>query len=200
LTDLTDSGAPLKSSESKRSQPPAEPALIAAATKALTIQERPYLFTGKRTPTSRAVLRPAIGVKLLDRAGDVLTTARALVDSGADYVTFSTDWAKLLGIDIHVDCEPAHASVADGRISKRYVYTEGLDVELAGERILLPVVMFCENLPIALLGRHDFFERYLVLVDQPNHRFFLERLFDVDQSDYDDPDDDAERDRALALD
>jgi hypothetical protein len=201
LTDLTDSGAPLKSSESKRGQPPAsEPALISAATKALTIQERPYLFTGKRSSVSRAILRPAIGIKLLDRTGDVLTTARALVDSGADYVTFSTDWAKLLGIDIHVDCEPALASVADGRISKRYAYTEGLDVEVAGERILLPVVMFCENLPIALLGRHDFFERYLVLVDQPNHRFFLERLADIEDEDDDDPDDDAERDTTLVLD
>lgn len=171
--------------------------LIGAATKALTIQERPYLLTGKRTPTSRAILRPAIGIKLLDRAGDVLATARAMVDSGADYVTFSTDWARRLGIDIHVDCEPALASVADGRTSKRYVYTEGLEVEVAGERILLPVVMFCENLPIALLGRHDFFERYLVLVDQPNHRFFLERLPDIDD---DDPDDDVELDPALVLD
>ncbi len=197
MTDLTDCGKPPKSSESHRSRQAAtEPALISAATKTLTVQERPYLFTGKRTPTSHALLRPAIGIKLLDRAGDVLVSARALIDSGADHITFSTDWAELLGIDIYVDCEPAIASVADGRLSRRYVYTDGLEVEVADERILLPVVMFCENLPIALLGRHEFFDRYLVLVDQPNHRFFLERLPRPEE----DEDDDPEPDLALVLD
>jgi len=58
-----------------------------------------------------------------------------LVDSGADYITFSTDWAERLGIDIHTDCAVAMASVADGRISKRYVYTDGLEIEVAGERM-----------------------------------------------------------------
>jgi hypothetical protein len=202
LTDLTGCAQQPKSSESKGHRlAPAESTLISIATKTLAIQEHPYLFTGKRTPTSRALLRPAIGIKLIDRAGDVLAGARALIDSGADYITFSTDWAKLLGIDIHVDCAPATASVADGRVSKRYVYTDGLEVEVADERLLLPVVMFCEGLPIALLGRHDFFERYLVLLDQPNHRFFLERLPDpADSDDGDDPGGDVHLGSTLVLD
>jgi hypothetical protein len=202
LTDLTGCEQPPKSSESKRSRlPVAESTLRSAATKTLAIQEHPYLFTGRRTPTSRALLRPAISIKLIDRSGDILAGARALIDSGADYITFSTDWAKLLGIDIHIDCAPATASVADGRVSKRYVYTDGLEIEVADERLLLPVVMFCEDLPIALLGRHDFFERYLVLLDQPNLRFFLERLPDTDDSDdEDDSGEDVERGSTLALD
>jgi hypothetical protein len=137
---------------------------------------------------------------LLDRAGEVVATTRALVDSGADYITFSTDWAERLGIDIHTDCAVAMASVADGRISKRYVYTDGLEIEVAGERMLLPVVMFCENLPIALLGRHDFFVRYVVLVDQVNHRFFLERRPDLEDDPHPGLTDAADLHAALVVD
>lgn len=126
-----------------------------------------------------------------------MAVAHALVDSGADYTTLSDEWAALLGIDLHRDCEEAEASVADGRPSTRYVYTEGLEIEVVGEKMFLPVAMFCKGLPITLLGRRDFFHRYLVLLDQRNHRFFLERLIDPEEDD--DPDDDAELDSAFAL-
>jgi hypothetical protein len=124
--------------------------------------------------------------------------ARALIDSGADFVTFSTDWAELLGIDIGGDCAPVTAAVADGRPSIHYAYTEGLEVELAGERVLLPVVMFCQDMPMPLLGRRGFFDRYLVLIDQPNLRFFLQHSTVVE--DDEDPGDGAEPNTALALD
>jgi hypothetical protein len=114
-------------------------------------------------------------VTLLGGHGGEMTTARALVDSGADFTTFSHEWAELLGIDLERDCEERSVGVADGRPSKRFVYTRGLWVEVVGERLFLAVAMFCKNLPVALLGRKDFFERYVVLLDQRNHRFFLER-------------------------
>jgi hypothetical protein len=59
--------------------------------------------------------------------------------------------------------------------------------------MLLPVVMFCQNLPIGLLGRRDFFERYLVLFDHRNHDFFLERRLDPDEDGADDYDMEAVR-------
>jgi hypothetical protein len=159
----------------------------------------PYLLTGEWTETSRPILRPALGIELFDGRGRVVANARGLIDSGADFVTFSTDWAELIGIDVLVDCDPATATVADGRVSKRYVYTEGLEVELAGERMLLPVVMFCQDMPIPLLGRRGFFDQFLVLIDQPNLRFFLERSPDTDGDD-EDSDDEEESDPALVLD
>lgn len=148
-------------------------------------------------------MRPALGIELFDDRGQVVANARGLIDSGADFVTFSTDWAELLGIDVQVDCSPAVATVADGRVSRRYVYTEGLEVGLAGERIFLPVVMFCQDMPIPLLGRHGFFDRFLVLIDQPNLRFFLQRSPEAEaeaEADGRDSDDDAEPDAALILD
>ncbi len=114
-----------------------------------------------------------------------MTTARALVDSGADYTTFSDEWAELLGIDLYRDCDQIEVGVADEKRSIRHVFTKGLQIEVVGEKMLLPVATFCENLPIGLLGRRDFFERYLVLFDHRNHDFFLERRVDPDEGDGD---------------
>jgi hypothetical protein len=124
-------------------------------------------------------------VTLLGGHGGEMTTARALVDSGADFTTFSHEWAELLGIDLERDCEERSVGVADGRPSKRFVYTKGLWVEVVGEKLFLAVAMFCKNLPVALLGRKDFFERYVVLLDQRNHRFFLERQAELTGEDRD---------------
>lgn len=165
---------------------------------AASVLELPYLSTGEWTETSRPILRPALDIKLFDAEGAVLANARALIDSGADFVTFSTEWAELLGIDLHIDCTPLVATVADGRFSRRYAYTEGLCVELAGERVHLPVVLFCQDMPVPLLGRRGFFDRFLVLIDQPNLRFFLERS--PRHGSDEDPDDDEQSDPALALD
>lgn len=162
-----------------------------------TVRELEYLPTGEWTEAGRPILRPALDVKLLDRDGQIVAKARALIDSGADFVTFPTEWAELLGIDLRTECAPVSATVADGRLSNRYAYTDGFEVEMAGERALLPVVLFCQDMPIPLLGRRGFFDRFLVLMDQPNLRIFLERST---SSQGEDPDDDAETDQALALD
>jgi hypothetical protein len=178
---------PPKSSGSERIQPlPAvtEPTLVAATT-GPAVREFKYLTTGDVGPGHRAILRPALPVTLLGGHGGEMTTARALVDSGADFTTFSHDWAELLAIDLERDCEVRDVGIADGRPSRRYVYTGGLQVEVVGERLFLAVAMFCKNLPVALLGRKDFFERYLVLLDQQNQRFFLERQADLQGEDRD---------------
>lgn len=122
----------------------------------------------------------------------------ALVDSGADFTTLSAEWADLIGIDLERDCEREYVNVVDEHLSQRYSYAEGFNIEVAGELMFLPLVKFCRKLPFAVLGRRDFFDRYLVLVDNRSHRFFLERL--PDRGDDDDSDDDVEPDLALVLD
>ena len=159
--------------------------------------ELPYLPTGEWTERSRPLLRPALGITLFNANGAVIAKARALIDSGADFITFPTEWAELLGIDLDIDCLREVATVADGRTSARYAYTAGLRVELAGERLLLPVVMFCAGMPIPLLGRRGFFDEFLVLIDQTNLRFFLQRS--PEPSGGEDSDGSAEPGLTLAL-
>jgi hypothetical protein len=133
----------------------------------------------------RPIARPALPVRLLDAAGGRVAQAYALIDSGADSTTFSAEWAALLGISLEDHCEPvrALAAVEGGDEGKffYYAYTDGLTVEVAGEELFLPVVLFCKGLPFAVLGRRDFFDRYLVTFDQRNLRFFLERLPDPEE-------------------
>ena len=66
----------------------------------------------------------------------------------------------------------------DKKTSKRYAYQAGLDIEVVGETLSLPLVLFGEDIPIACLGRRDFFDRYLVLFSQRQRKLFLERLMD----------------------
>jgi hypothetical protein len=180
-----------KSSGSERippRQPATGPVLLASAELAPTVSEFRYIATGDvASSDSRPILRPALPVGLLQEDGRRVAIADALVDSGADHTTLSAEWAKLLGIDLYGDCTEMEVGVADDRPSVRYCYTDGLTIDVAGEPMFLPVVMFCEGLPITLLGRRDFFDRYLVLVDHRNLRFFLERLLDHQEDEDDDP-------------
>lgn len=185
------SETPQPSSRSQRTQPlPASSSskLARAGETIPGVGQFEYQATGERTPGGRGVLRPALRVVLLDREGAQATGALALVDTGADYTTLSDEWAELLGIDLEKDCTPMEVSIVDERTSTRYCYTGGLEIELVGEKLFLPTVMFCKGLPIAVLGRRDFFYRYLVLIDHRQKRFFLERMADPEEDDDDDPD------------
>lgn len=131
-------------------------------------------------------MRPALPVRLIGKDGQRIAQTRGLVDSGADRTTLSSEWAYLLGIDLEVDCAKEEVTLADGTPSWRYVYLDGLSIEVAGDDLFLDVVQFCERPPCAILGRRDLFDRHLVLIDQRNQRFYLERV-PVDDED-DDPD------------
>jgi hypothetical protein len=197
-----DSETPPKSSRSGRTQPlpiAASSILARAGEASPNIGEYEYLAAGNPEGTKYPTRRPALPVGLLDATGNRIAQARALVDSGADNTTFSAEWAQLLGISLEDDCVPVRANAAveggDKGEYLHYSYTEGLTVEVVGERMLLDVVMFCKGLPVALLGRYDFFKRYFVAIDEPHRRFFLERLREPEE----DEDDDDELDAALAL-
>jgi hypothetical protein len=189
-----ESGQAPKSSRSERTQPPpasTEPALSRAAQSTGSIKEFQYTTSGDWSRTRRSIWRPTLQVRLLDEYGEIVANARALIDSGSDYTVFSHEWADLLGIDLINDCLPVDQKTAAGDPCVHFMYTRGLHVEVADERYTIPLVMFCMGLPIAILGRYNFFERYLVMIDEPRRRFFLERQPE------DHPDDDDQLDHAL---
>lgn len=125
---------------------------------------------------------------LLDRNGGRVAQAHALVDSGADNTTLSAEWAQLLAIDLERDCSPvrAWAAIDHEKPVWHHCYTDGLVVEVLNEKMFLPVVMFCQGLPVALLGRRDFFRRYVIAFDEQRRRYFLERQRDPDEDEYSD--------------
>lgn len=119
--------------------------------------------------------------------------ARAIVDSGADRTTVPVAWAPHLGIDLLHDCMEDEALTAAGS-SQHYVFTDGVWVELLGEEVLIPVINFAPGSMVAL-GRNDFFDEHLVMIDQRGKRFFLESYPARKE---DDPDDDDQFEVALA--
>jgi hypothetical protein len=184
--------------------PPARPeSVIVAAAEAAPhlVRSLPYGFTGslEREVPHRREKRPTLGIALYGTADDPLdsaiASARAIVDSGADNTTLSADWADLLGIDLERDCAPIRPIIAgpqkqagEEQEVTHYAYGGGLWVEILGTKLLLPVVMFCKGLPRSLLGRRDFFVKYLVAFDERNARFFLERLPEIVDDDDDELD------------
>lgn len=139
------------------------------------------MTTGDSTSAGDKIVRPTLGVHLLDHVGNRVAQARAIVDSGADQTTLSHEWAELLGINLEEQCSPVEAYVAGERVATHWAYTEGLWVEVLEESLFLPVAMFCKKLPVALLGRRDFFDRYFVLFDDRKRKFYLERRPDLAQ-------------------
>lgn len=136
-------------------------------------------------------MRPTLPLTLV-RADDrpsttQLPATRAIVDSGADRTTLPAHWARLLGIDLINDCVE-DKTITGGGEATHYAFGGGIWADLLGEQILIPLVSFAPMLPFAFLGRDDFFERYLVVVDQRGKRFFLERHPDREEDEDDDPD------------
>lgn len=182
-------GRPRSSSGSNPTQPlspSSSRALAQAAEGAPHIGEYRYVASGSLkhkplTPLLPITLQP---VAQHPRLTQVSTYAK--VDTGADITTLDADWAPQLGISLKHDCTPQQVGAASEQPVYHHCYAEGLTIKVLGEDLLLPLVMFCKRKGIALLGRYDFLQRYLVLIDEPRKRFFLERLPDPIDDDEDD--------------
>src|ERR1700735_1774852 len=133
---------PPKSSRSERTLPlPAstELALLAAGESSEYVHGFPYMTTGDVTSAGHKIVRPALGVHLLDFEENRVAQARAIVDSAADQTTLSHEWAELLGIDLERDCVPVKASIAGEEVATHWAYMEGLWVEVLNESLFLPI-------------------------------------------------------------
>lgn len=101
-------------------------------------------------------------------------TARifALVDSGATISIFREDVAEQLGVDIEEGKETYLGGVG-GRI-KGYIHK--LDVEIAGKKLLCPVVFSREyTVSFNLLGRETVFKEFRIIFEEKKNLLTLEQ-------------------------
>jgi hypothetical protein len=97
-----------------------------------------------------------------------------LIDSGADNSMFPLAWASPLGID-KADCQEETCSTVGG-VTKQYIWAAGLDAEIQALNTTVHLnACFSEDLPIVLLGRHDFFSVFRVSFDQRSLTFTLQK-------------------------
>jgi len=85
---------------------------------------------------------------------------------------FPLAWAKQLGID-QADCRQENCNTVAGP-TVQYIWDAGVDAEIQALGVKVHLnACFSEGLPIVLLGRHDFFQRFLVSFDQRAQTFTL---------------------------
>jgi len=94
----------------------------------------------------------------------------ALLDSGADASVFPIELAELLGVSLP-ECRKEAFDSADGD-GTEFVWDEPLTATFDGQTVQLTAAF--ADTPIALLGRHDFFIRYLVTINQRDRVFVLQ--------------------------
>lgn len=169
---------PLSSSSSRT--------LARAAEVAGHVGEYRYVASGTLKHRPLAPLLPITLQPVIQQPGLIPVSTYAKIDTGADITTLDADWAPQLGINLEHDCTRQEVGAASDQPVYHYCYADGLTIKILGEDLFLPLVMFCKRKGIALLGRYDFFQRYLVLIDEPHKRFFLERLPDPVDDDEDD--------------
>ena len=94
-----------------------------------------------------------------------------LIDSGARLSLFRKDSARELGLRI----EEGSPIMLRGVMGLLQAYVHRLTVKVAGQEFLCDLCFseeYTGNLNI--LGRKDFFEKFVISFDEKNHKFFLE--------------------------
>ncbi len=114
---------------------------------------------------------PGVPLKLLKPDGSMRPETYGLLDSGCDYSSFPVAWAEDLGIDLDA-CDETEGSTAGGD-AKRFLYKPGIDAIVFGRKIHL-AAFFSPGLPLALLGREDFFRYFRASFDQRTESFQLD--------------------------
>jgi hypothetical protein len=121
---------------------------------------------------------PSVPIKLIRADGSMTPSTPALVDSGCDETSFPVAWAKNLGIDFN-QCATFSGITAAGQDDPNdpdapRKWNPGVDAIVMGRKIHLEAI-FRPGLPIVLLGREDFFDKFkAITIDQPNKTFRLE--------------------------
>jgi hypothetical protein len=137
----------------------------------------PYLALGSNphSPPGRAAdpngLCPALDIRLIGRDGLEVPT-RAVIDSGASASCFPIALADQLGIEIS-QCRETRAATAGGP-ALQYEWNGGLIADVAGQRLALRAIFAPTK--VALLGRADFFDAFLVSFNHRERTFMLKRM------------------------
>jgi hypothetical protein len=113
------------------------------------------------------LLVPAVAIGLKGVTEELM--ALALIDSGADASYLPYEFANVLGVDLG-SCDQSLSQTISGT-SSVYVCPEGITARVFGVTFQLEGVFAPTVIPI--LGRRDFFARFLVEIDQRRQRFNL---------------------------
>lgn len=98
----------------------------------------------------------------------------ALIDSGADAALFDVAWAEtVFGLRRSEAVRGECAGIGDMPLMSWRWPESSFFIEFAGEVIPLIDLEFVEMSGPPILGRHDFFARFAISIDEGNQRVFI---------------------------
>lgn len=97
----------------------------------------------------------------------------AVIDSGADVTTMSTEVAEVFGID-WTQCVKQNLLGISGKMQDSYIGHFDIAVKKMNETLTLPVMFTNANIPI-LLGQEGFFDYYRIKFEKDHDIFEIYR-------------------------
>lgn len=124
-----------------------------------------------KTTTGRLKKRPVVEITLSKngKSRDFF----AVIDSGADVTTMSTQVAEVLGIDWK-NCRQGNVLGISGVTQHSYCDKLDITVKTLGDTFSIPVVFTETYIPI-LLGQEGFFDRYRIKFEKDHDTFEITR-------------------------
>lgn len=112
---------------------------------------------------------PAIDVKLFGKQDSI--TIKALIDSGASFSVFRPEIAEQIGIGI----ERGKKLYLEGIGGRILGYIHKISVRIGNKKFKCHIVFSREfNVSFNLLGRDNFFTKFLITFDENNKEVILE--------------------------
>ena len=126
-----------------------------------------YLTQINKNPTKPHFRRPVVDVELFGPKKSIKTIA--LVDSGADYCLFNSEYAKSIGINLK-DCEKDRTIGVEGEGKDIFICDLDIQVKDLG-KIKVPMGFIDSKSVIGLLGQTGFFDLHRIKFER-NHNTF----------------------------
>ena len=129
-----------------------------------------YTATTTIDTRGKMVKRPMLELELLDKKGNFVLNALALIDSGADTTMVNIQYASPLGIDLTNAPTTDVMGVADGVVLTRTA-TIQFRIKQTGDIIEIPANYVDSNNVNILLGEEIFFDKYKIKFEKDHGTF-----------------------------
>jgi len=118
----------------------------------------------------RGIYYPIVPLKLIHHGLELITDA--LIDSGANVSVFQGSISDYFGIDLFKG-ERIFLQGIGGRIA---AYRHYIDIEIGDFSFRSIIAFSTEMIPhVNILGRHDFFQHFLIIFNEPSHKLILQK-------------------------
>ena len=134
-----------------------------------------YTATLVRDTRGKTIKRPMLELELLNKKGESVLTALALIDSGADTTMVNKQYAIPLGVDLTNATKVDVIGIADGMVPTRTA-TLRFKIKQTGDELEIPANYADGKNVDILLGEEVFFEKYKIKFEKDHNVFEIVKV------------------------